>query len=1004
MAAGKRGFMQWAKETMEGLMVPPRPAMRVEKRTLERTWKLMEKVMRLCQYDRMKLKNSPPFILDILPETYHHLRLIWSKYEGDDKLSELVENEYFRIFVDNINKKAKQTIQLFKDNKEKMYDESSPCRRQLNRLSLIFSHNLAELKALFPNGVFAGDTYRITKADAAQFWRNNFDTRTIVSWKSFRSALTEVHQVRSSMETFALKTTIDLTRNDYISNFEFDVFTRLFQPWSTLLRNWNCLAVNHRGYMSFMTYDEVKNRLEQYINKPGSYIFRLSCTRLGQWAIGYVTQEKTILQTIPQNKSLCQALIDGNREGFYQYPDGCEDNPDLTSVLTKPPEELIHVTADQYELYCEIGSSFQLCKICTENDKDIKLEPCGHLLCSQCLTAWQMRMNSNRDADGQGCPFCRCEIRGTEPIIIDPYHPDRAKSVKSRKQAMPPETDNDKEDDKTDGEDDFEVPSVPPYNPGDPVYATPKKGGVGGAVPGLPPRPSPFSSPGHSPNSSPRSSVHHHPSQSNGNDPTSPTPVLPPRRYLDDGNAENGPEEEMSSYENTVAINQPGFIDHGALGHPLSSGPGPHPHPTSVQSGPATAPATPQVATSNLLYDQLADAESMAKLREEAARAPHKPGNPFRRSVSDSTNPGTSLFADTDSTDAQGMALGSDNILFFSPSGPAVLPEDYVASSTPVYENQRPLLPPPLSSTSTSSSGQAPNFSSSSLILSPQLKQALPPVTTLSGQPFCTGSHVTSKHQGKGHGLPPLHMYPSQGYGPAGASMCRQPDSTYQNVHLLSQQAGSHDDSDREYAVPPPRGQALGAVPPPPPPHHTSHQQTRSGTVREPPEEYNLPPTPPVTQQQNPLFPRGVNYNTSAASNSPTPPLLNRTSPQTSPPGLPAGGVAPAVPPPPLPSQPRPPPAVPPTTGHLHHHHPHHPATPSSSSNTRPLPTPPPPLPPGAPGGGSNGDSLEAIVRVLTQEGFSRGEVMKALDITQNNVPMARRILKELTHPGHSST
>ena len=47
-----------------------------------------------------------------------------------------------------------------------------------------------------------------------------------------------------------------------------------------------------------------------------SYLFRLSCTRLGQWAIGYVTQEGTILQTIPQNKSLCQALIDGSREGL----------------------------------------------------------------------------------------------------------------------------------------------------------------------------------------------------------------------------------------------------------------------------------------------------------------------------------------------------------------------------------------------------------------------------------------------------------------------------------------------------------------------------------------------------------------------------------------------------------------------------------------------------------------------------------------------------------------
>lgn len=93
-------------------------------------------------------------------------------------------------------------------------------------------------------------------------------------------------------------------------------FSRLFQPWGTLLRNWQILAVTHPGYVAFLTYDEVKARLQKYINKAGSYVFRLSCTRLGQWAIGYVTAEGEILQTIPQNKSLCQALLDGYREGL----------------------------------------------------------------------------------------------------------------------------------------------------------------------------------------------------------------------------------------------------------------------------------------------------------------------------------------------------------------------------------------------------------------------------------------------------------------------------------------------------------------------------------------------------------------------------------------------------------------------------------------------------------------------------------------------------------------
>ena len=41
------------------------------------------------------------------------------------------------------------------------------------------------------------------------------------------------------------------------------------QPWGSILRNWNFLAVTHPGYMAFLTYDEVKARLHKYINKPG---------------------------------------------------------------------------------------------------------------------------------------------------------------------------------------------------------------------------------------------------------------------------------------------------------------------------------------------------------------------------------------------------------------------------------------------------------------------------------------------------------------------------------------------------------------------------------------------------------------------------------------------------------------------------------------------------------------------------------------------------------------
>lgn len=155
---------------IQGVLAPPKLV--VDKKTIEKSWKLMDKVVKLCQHPRMNLRNSPPFILDILPDTYQHLRLIYSKH--DDKLQTLNECEYFRIFIENLMNKCKNTIKLFKEGKEKMFDENSHYRRNLTKLSLVFSHMLAELKALYPSGVFTGEHFRITKSDASEWWKKSF--------------------------------------------------------------------------------------------------------------------------------------------------------------------------------------------------------------------------------------------------------------------------------------------------------------------------------------------------------------------------------------------------------------------------------------------------------------------------------------------------------------------------------------------------------------------------------------------------------------------------------------------------------------------------------------------------------------------------------------------------------------------------------------------------------------------------------------------------------------
>lgn len=91
-------------------MAPPK--LIIDKRSIEKTWKLMDKVVKLCQHPKMNLKNSPPFILDILPDTYQHLRFIVQKY--DQQMNLLNDNEYFRLFIENLQRKCKQTCKLFK--------------------------------------------------------------------------------------------------------------------------------------------------------------------------------------------------------------------------------------------------------------------------------------------------------------------------------------------------------------------------------------------------------------------------------------------------------------------------------------------------------------------------------------------------------------------------------------------------------------------------------------------------------------------------------------------------------------------------------------------------------------------------------------------------------------------------------------------------------------------------------------------------------------------------
>lgn len=75
-----------------------------------------------------------------------------------------------------------------------------------------------------------------------------------MKWNSFKEKLRNVHTFEDGMESMALKSTIDLTCNDHISVFEFDIFTRLFQVCQSKMVQ----PFNHSVYLNFKYLREKK--------------------------------------------------------------------------------------------------------------------------------------------------------------------------------------------------------------------------------------------------------------------------------------------------------------------------------------------------------------------------------------------------------------------------------------------------------------------------------------------------------------------------------------------------------------------------------------------------------------------------------------------------------------------------------------------------------------------------------------------------------------------------
>jgi E3 ubiquitin-protein ligase CBL len=161
--------------SLASMLNSPNDFEKLERKHFDKVYKLADKSLKYCQSEKMNLTNSPPYIIDILPDICQILNGIYNSY--DNKLHILNDIEYFMVYIFNLISKFEKLIHLFKQAGKRMYEDTSDERKQLIKYSLIFSHILTEIKSLFPNNIYDGQNFRIAKSDAAEFWKNNFNNR-----------------------------------------------------------------------------------------------------------------------------------------------------------------------------------------------------------------------------------------------------------------------------------------------------------------------------------------------------------------------------------------------------------------------------------------------------------------------------------------------------------------------------------------------------------------------------------------------------------------------------------------------------------------------------------------------------------------------------------------------------------------------------------------------------------------------------------------------------------
>lgn len=112
-----------AATASESQQSPGSADLRLADKALKRLLRLHE----LCTDPRLCLRNSPPYLPDIVSETVQLLVQIWEPYRSP-RVARGDEAKYLRVQTRNLLDKVERAVTLFKDGREKIYEETSSHR------------------------------------------------------------------------------------------------------------------------------------------------------------------------------------------------------------------------------------------------------------------------------------------------------------------------------------------------------------------------------------------------------------------------------------------------------------------------------------------------------------------------------------------------------------------------------------------------------------------------------------------------------------------------------------------------------------------------------------------------------------------------------------------------------------------------------------------------------------------------------------------------------------